>query len=61
LEVVELFRTLTPERAASIGQRARQRVLAQHTYEHRAAQVESLFESGALQSATNRAELTTCR
>jgi spore maturation protein CgeB len=34
---------LTPERARQIGARARERVLAEHTYERRAAQVEELL------------------
>lgn len=42
-EVVNHLHTMTPERARSIGQAARQRVLAQHTYAHRAAQVEELL------------------
>ena len=33
--------SLTPERARAIGQRGRRRVLAEHTYAHRAAQVEA--------------------
>ncbi|KTT25107.1 CgeB family protein [Pseudacidovorax intermedius] len=35
---------LDPDRARAIGQAALRRVLAQHTYAHRAAQVEALFE-----------------
>ena len=42
-EVVEHLRALTPEQARLIGQAARQRVLAEHTYAHRAAQVEALL------------------
>ena len=42
-EVVNHLHTLTPERARLIGQAARQRVLAEHTYAHRAAQVEELL------------------
>ena len=34
---------LTPERARTIGEAARRRVLAAHTYAHRAAQVEELL------------------
>jgi spore maturation protein CgeB len=34
---------LTPERAAGIGRAARRRLLAKHTYAHRAAEVESLL------------------
>ena len=43
VEVVKHVQTLTPERARLIGQAARQRVLAEHTYAHRAAQVEELL------------------
>lgn len=42
-EVVKHLRTLTPERARHIGQAARQRVLAEHTYAQRAAHVEALL------------------
>jgi spore maturation protein CgeB len=42
-DVVEHLRALTPEQARLIGQAARQRVLAGHTYAHRAAQVEALL------------------
>lgn len=42
-EVVNYLYTLTPERAGLIGQAARQRVLAEHTYAHRANQVEELL------------------
>jgi spore maturation protein CgeB len=42
-EVVKHLRALTPEQAHLIGQAARQRVLAEHTYAHRAAQVEALL------------------
>ena len=36
---------LRPERAASIGRAARERLLAEHTYAHRAAQVERLLDA----------------
>jgi spore maturation protein CgeB len=42
-EVAEHVRQLTPERARSIGEAALQRVLAKHTYAHRAAQLEELL------------------
>jgi spore maturation protein CgeB len=42
-EVARLIRELDPERARSIGYAARERVLRDHTYERRAALVESLF------------------
>ncbi|MFZ5658463.1 MAG: CgeB family protein [Pseudomonadota bacterium] len=41
--VAEHLRALTPERAHAIGQAALRRVLAEHTYAHRAAQVETLL------------------
>lgn len=44
-DVAEHVRTLTPERAREIGQAALQRVLAEHTYTHRGAQVDALFRS----------------
>jgi spore maturation protein CgeB len=36
---------LSPERAAAIGNAARERLLAEHTYAHRAAQVEALLDA----------------
>ncbi|MBV9507223.1 MAG: glycosyltransferase [Acidobacteriia bacterium] len=42
-EVAQRVRELDPARALSIGQRARHRILDQHTYAHRAAQVEALL------------------
>ena len=42
-EVAEALCGLTPERAAAIGAAARRRVLAEHTYDRRAAQVELLL------------------
>jgi spore maturation protein CgeB len=44
-EVAELMRQLTPEHARSIGEAALQRVLARHTYAHRAAQLEELLNA----------------
>jgi spore maturation protein CgeB len=43
-EVAAQLDALDPGRAARIGQAARARVLAEHTYEHRAAQVESILQ-----------------
>jgi spore maturation protein CgeB len=43
-EVAELLGSLTPERALDLGREANRRVLAKHTYAHRAAQVESVIE-----------------
>jgi spore maturation protein CgeB len=42
-DVARELRTLTAERAAAIGRAARDRVLRDHTYEQRAAQVEDLL------------------
>jgi spore maturation protein CgeB len=42
-EVSERLRGLTPERARAIGQMARQRILGEHTYTHRAAQLEAIL------------------
>lgn len=44
-EVAEWVRSLTPARAQQIGQAARQRVLAEHTYAHRALQLETLLDA----------------
>ena len=43
-EVFEHLRALTPERARAIGKAAYDRVLAEHTYTHRAAQLENVLE-----------------
>jgi len=40
-EVAERLRELTPDRARRIGQAALRRILSEHTYAHRAAQVEA--------------------
>jgi spore maturation protein CgeB len=42
-EVAQLVRSLTPERAQQIGRNALRRVLTEHTYAHRALQVELLL------------------
>jgi spore maturation protein CgeB len=42
-DVAEHVRSLTQERARSIGEAALKRVLSEHTYAHRGAQVDSLF------------------
>ncbi len=44
-EVAALVGELDPERARAIGDAARRRVLAEHTYAHRAVEVERLLES----------------
>jgi spore maturation protein CgeB len=38
-EVIEHLRDLSPQRARAIGQAAQRRILAEHTYEHRANQL----------------------
>jgi spore maturation protein CgeB len=45
-EVAALARELTPARAARLGRAALQRVLAQHTYAHRALEVERILLAG---------------
>jgi spore maturation protein CgeB len=44
LEVAEHVRQLTPKRARAIGQASYKRVLAEHTYAHRAEQVERILQ-----------------
>jgi spore maturation protein CgeB len=46
-DVVEHMRALTPARAGAIGAAARQRILAEHTYARRAAEVDGLLRSAA--------------
>jgi spore maturation protein CgeB len=48
-EVAAHIVDLTPKRARQIGEAAYRRVLAEHTYGHRAAQFDEIFE-GALAS-----------
>ncbi|RZJ25078.1 MAG: glycosyltransferase family 1 protein [Flavobacterium sp.] len=43
-EVAHILRTLTSEKARAIGQAAYKKVLSQHTYEHRAALLQSVFD-----------------
>jgi spore maturation protein CgeB len=43
-EVAELLEGLDPERARAIGEAALERVLAEHTYDRRAEQVEAILE-----------------
>ena len=43
-DVVEHLKTLTPERARAIGEAALRRVRTEHTYTHRAEQVEEVLE-----------------
>jgi spore maturation protein CgeB len=47
-EVAALVEALTPERARQVGDAARARVLAEHTYAHRAAQVVRTLSSAAV-------------
>lgn len=49
--VMDHLAQLTPQRAQHIGQAARQRILATHTYAHRAAQFEAIL-AGELTSPT---------
>lgn len=51
LEVAEQVRSLTAKRARSIGRAAFARVLSEHTYAHRAAQVEALLIGGRVSEA----------
>jgi spore maturation protein CgeB len=44
-DVIEQLRSLTPERARAIGEAALKRVLAEHTYTHRGAQVDALLRA----------------
>ena len=43
-DVAEHLDALTPERARALGDAARRRILAEHTYAHRAAQVSALLD-----------------
>jgi spore maturation protein CgeB len=43
--VAEQVRSLTTEQAQRIGEAARQRVLAEHTYSHRAVQLEAVLDA----------------
>jgi spore maturation protein CgeB len=45
-DVADHLAALTPERARAIGQAALKRVLAEHTYAHRGAEVDALFRAG---------------
>ncbi|MCX2721448.1 CgeB family protein [Roseibium salinum] len=44
-DVADLIGELTPERAEQIGKRALARVIAEHTYAHRAVLVDSIFRN----------------
>jgi spore maturation protein CgeB len=45
LSVAAHLQALSPARAAAIGRAARDRLLAEHTYAHRAAAVEALLDA----------------
>ena len=47
-EVASLVQSLSPEQAEIIGERARSRALAEHTYSHRAEHVEVLLNNGLM-------------
>ncbi|GHC72361.1 CgeB family protein [Limoniibacter endophyticus] len=53
-DVAEIMASLSPRDAALIGHRARDRVLSEHTYTHRADQVDAIFRT----YAEGRAEAT---
>jgi len=53
-EVADLVRTLDADRARRIGNAALKRVLAQHTYAHRARQVTDILEGGQSPSREHR-------
>jgi spore maturation protein CgeB len=42
-DVVDHLQALTPERARAIGEAARQRITAEHTYARRGAEVDALL------------------
>jgi spore maturation protein CgeB len=54
-DVIRHLRTLGQSRARQIGQAALQRVLAEHTYQHRAAQLQELL-AGHIDAAAMRIE-----
>ena len=51
-EVEKLLSELTPERATAIGDAAHKKVLAKHTYEHRAELLEQVFSERLKESDT---------
>lgn len=50
-DVADHLAALTPERAQAIGQAALKRVLAEHTYDLRGAEVDALFQAHKLREA----------
>jgi spore maturation protein CgeB len=55
IDVAEALRTLTTKRANEIGQAALQRVLAEHTYDRRAASLHHLLSALMISRRTERA------
>jgi spore maturation protein CgeB len=53
-EVAEWVRWLTPARAQRLGREAYRRVLAEHTYAHRAAQVEAVIDAKTVLTGAGR-------
>jgi spore maturation protein CgeB len=47
-DVIDIMQGLTAERAKAIGQSARQRILAEHTYDRRAAVLHPLLQTALL-------------
>ena len=56
-DVAEHVRALTPERARDIGQAALRRILAEHTYAHRGAEVDALFKEEMGEKSSPRRRL----
>jgi len=54
-ELVVQLAALNADRAGTIGRRARERALAEHTYAQRALEVEALFERGGRHAYTDAA------
>jgi spore maturation protein CgeB len=53
-DVVDLLSTLTPERARAIGEAGRTRILAEHTYGRRGAQVDAILSETAARKRERR-------
>jgi spore maturation protein CgeB len=53
-EAAYLLRDLSPARARRLGREARRRVLAEHTYAHRAAQVEAAIDGRMVMTVADR-------
>jgi spore maturation protein CgeB len=54
-EVARLLHDLTPERARAVGEAARRRILAEHTYARRGAAVDALLREEAERAARRAA------